>query len=44
MYAGANSIFFGDRLLTTPNPETDEDLALLRDAGLSPMDHAVHQT
>jgi len=35
MYAGANSIFYGDRLLTTPNPETDEDLALLRDAGLS---------
>jgi biotin synthase len=35
MYAGANSIFYGDRLLTTPNPEADEDRALLRDAGLS---------
>jgi biotin synthase len=35
MYAGANSIFYGDRLLTTPNPEADEDQALLRDAGLS---------
>jgi biotin synthase len=34
MYAGANSIFYGDRLLTTPNPEADEDRALLRDAGL----------
>jgi biotin synthase len=37
MYAGANSIFYGDRLLTTPNPEGDEDLALLRDAGLRAM-------
>ncbi len=30
-YAGANSIFLGDRLLTTPNPPADEDLALLRE-------------
>jgi biotin synthase len=37
MYAGANSIFYGDRLLTTPNPAGDEDLALLRDAGLEAM-------
>jgi biotin synthase len=37
MYAGANSIFYGDRLLTTPNPEVDEDQALLRDAGLQAM-------
>jgi biotin synthase len=37
LYAGANSIFYGDRLLTTPNPGPDEDEALLRDAGLSPM-------
>jgi biotin synthase len=34
MYAGANSIFYGDKLLTTPNPAGDEDVALLRDAGL----------
>jgi biotin synthase len=34
MYAGANSIFYGDKLLTTPNPDTDDDRALLRDAGL----------
>src|SRR3990172_7020301 len=26
--AGANSIFYGDRLLTTPNPESDADLRL----------------
>jgi len=37
MYAGANSIFYGDRLLTTPNPDVDEDRALLRDAGLQAM-------
>ena len=37
MYAGANSIFYGDTLLTTPNPDEAEDLALIRQAGLSPM-------
>jgi biotin synthase len=37
MYAGANSIFYGDKLLTTPNPGGDEDRALLRDAGLQAM-------
>ena len=37
MLAGANSIFYGDRLLTTPNPEEDEDRALLRDFGLDAM-------
>ena len=37
LYAGANSIFFGDKLLTTPNPREDEDGALLREAGLTPM-------
>jgi biotin synthase len=37
LVAGANSIFYGDKLLTTPNPEEEQDLALLRDAGLTPM-------
>jgi len=37
MMAGANSIFYGDKLLTTANPEEADDLALIRDAGLSPM-------
>jgi biotin synthase len=37
MLAGANSIFYGDKLLTTPNPEESDDLALIRDAGLAPM-------
>ena len=34
LMAGANSIFYGDKLLTTGNPDEDADLALLRDAGL----------
>ena len=33
-YAGANSIFFGDKLLTAPNPEESDDRALLRTLGL----------
>ena len=33
--AGANSIFFGDQLLTTPNPQVDEDRRLLEDLGLN---------
>jgi biotin synthase len=37
MLAGANSIFFGEKLLTTPNPDEAEDLALIRDAGLAAM-------
>lgn len=36
-FAGANSIFYGDRLLTTPNPETDSDRALFDKLGLYPM-------
>jgi biotin synthase len=32
--AGANSIFYGDKLLTTGNPDTEADLELLRAAGL----------
>jgi biotin synthase len=32
--AGANSIFYGDKLLTTGNPDVDDDQALLRKAGL----------
>jgi biotin synthase len=35
--AGANSIFYGDKLLTTGNPDVADDRALLRDAGLRPM-------
>ena len=35
--AGANSIFVGSRLLTTPNPEMDADDKLFADLGLRPM-------
>jgi biotin synthase len=34
--AGANSIFYGEKLLTTGNPDVEADMALLRDAGLRP--------
>ena len=33
--AGANSIFYGDKLLTTANNDVSDDLALIEDAGLS---------
>ncbi|MGH9771249.1 MAG: biotin synthase BioB [Candidatus Acidiferrales bacterium] len=35
--AGANSIFSGEKLLTTPNPDRDEDEALFQDLGLKAM-------
>ena len=35
--AGANSIFSGEKLLTTPNPGDDHDRALLDKLGLSPL-------
>jgi biotin synthase len=38
--AGANSIFVGGRLLTTPNPGLDEDARLFADLGLKPMGEA----
>ena len=38
--AGANSIFSGDRLLTTPNPGDDRDSALLARLGMATDGHA----
>jgi biotin synthase len=35
LYAGANSIFYGEELLTTPNPAEDADRDLIRAAGLN---------
>ena len=35
-FAGANSIFYGECLLTTPNPETHRDLQLFRRLGINP--------
>ncbi|MGA8959777.1 MAG: biotin synthase BioB [Pseudolabrys sp.] len=36
--AGANSIFYGPKLLTTPNPGRDRDMALLDKLGMRPME------
>ncbi len=36
-FAGANSIFYGEKLLTTPNPDTDADQALFAKLGLHAM-------
>jgi biotin synthase len=36
--AGANSIFYGPKLLTTANPERDRDMRLLSRLGLTPME------
>jgi biotin synthase len=35
--AGANSIFYGEKLLTTGNPDTERDMALFTRLGLKPM-------
>ena len=40
MMAGANSIFYGEELLTTPNPSCDDDKALLKAIGASPLQPA----
>ncbi|SEL90708.1 biotin synthase [Stigmatella aurantiaca] len=37
MLAGANSLFFGEKLLTTGNPEYTQDMALLEKAGIQPL-------
>lgn len=37
-FAGANSIFYGDKLLTAANPRANEDMRLLRDLGLLPLE------
>ena len=39
--AGANSIFYGEKLLTTPNPEADRDQALFQRLGLRAMPNPV---
>jgi biotin synthase len=36
-FVGANSIFYGERLLTTANPETDHDRELFRRLGIKPL-------
>ncbi|MYD44720.1 MAG: biotin synthase BioB [Gammaproteobacteria bacterium] len=41
--AGANSIFCGEKLLTTPNPENEADLALFEALGIEPLDIAAEE-
>lgn len=36
-FAGANSIFAGEKLLTTPNPDMNEDMNLMKILGLTPQ-------
>jgi len=38
MMAGANSVFFGEKLLTTGNPSYAEDMALFEQAGIAPLE------
>lgn len=40
--AGANSIFAGDRLLTTPNPGVSTDESMFEAVGVSPMETGSH--
>ena len=36
-FAGANSIFYGERLLTTDNPEADHDRTLFQRLGINTL-------
>ena len=38
MIGGANSVFFGDKLLTTGNPGYEQDMALFEAAGIAPLE------
>lgn len=42
--AGANSIFYGEKLLTTPNPEANEDMQLFQRLGILPESYHPEQT
>ena len=39
--AGANSIFYGEKLLTTPNPSANKDMQLFDKLGIQPEQHCV---
>ena len=41
--AGANSIFCGEKLLTTSNPEVDEDDALFARLGIHPLEMPLNE-
>jgi biotin synthase len=38
-FCGANSIFAGDKLLTTPNPDVNDDMEMFEMLGLTPQNH-----
>jgi biotin synthase len=40
-FAGANSIFYGEKLLTTPNPQANTDMALFARLGIQPEGRQV---
>jgi len=42
-FAGANSIFYGEKLLTTPNPETNTDMQLFAKLGIRPEQRSVSE-
>ena len=42
--AGANSIFYGDKLLTTGNPDTEADVQLMQRLGMSPAQQPPGKT
>jgi biotin synthase len=42
--AGANSIFIGEQLLTTPNPSRERDSSLLARLGIQPMGATAEAT
>ena len=42
-FAGANSIFYGEKLLTTPNPEANSDMELFSRLGISPEQRCVDE-
>jgi biotin synthase len=42
-FAGANSIFYGEKLLTTANPEANKDLQLFDRLGIKPEDRTVER-
>lgn len=42
--AGANSIFYGEKLLTAANPETNADMQLFRKLGITPEGGAFPET
>ncbi len=43
LLAGANSIFYGEKLLTTANPDTADDIALIQEAGLRVLGGAANE-